>query len=440
MTNKNVISFNGANYSEWETATMFYLQGKSLWKVVRDRPMELKELKGADGKPVLETIESAPYLQRVEKMDDQNLQTMGKIGERVAPKFAEQLRKYRSAAEVWDAIREIGQAKSTSNMILVRTEFSSAKMNNGDDVLEHIGNLERCQRLLKDTEAPIKDGELIIRLIGSMPTEWKSYVEGLRANPALLSQYEELRKAIIGESIVRQSLQQSDNARAALNSNYHQRNGGEQSERQHRQKQKFQGTCRNCGKVGHKEADCWAAGGGKEGEGPLSRQKKQAGSTSRMNGKEVRFSLAAGKTSNPDKTWVLDSGATDHMTGDRSAFTTLETIDNDFVALADASKVRVEGVGTIEFTAKIGERSSTFRISKVLYVPGLAMNLMSVSALDAVGAQVAFMNCRAEIRTIEGTVAYADKTAGNLYALNAEIVRRTIHQANAGSSVQAAKE
>lgn len=42
-------------------------------------------------------------------------------------------------------------------MILLRTEFSETKMEEGGDVVEHIGRLERCQRLLKDSNAPIMD-------------------------------------------------------------------------------------------------------------------------------------------------------------------------------------------------------------------------------------------------------------------------------------------
>ena len=33
--------------------------------------------------------------------------------------------------------------------------------------------------------------------------------------------------------------------------------------------------CFNCHKKGHKKSDCWAKGGGKEGQGPRSKERKE---------------------------------------------------------------------------------------------------------------------------------------------------------------------
>ena len=35
-------------------------------------------------------------------------------------------------------------------------------------------------------------------------------------------------------------------------------------------------SCHNCGNKGHKKADCWAKGGGKEGQGPRQKKGKKA--------------------------------------------------------------------------------------------------------------------------------------------------------------------
>src|SRR6202045_259463 len=45
-----------------------------------------------------------------------------------------------------------------------------------------------------------------------------------------------------------------------------------------KQKKKKQLKCFNCNKCRHKKADCWAKGGGKEGQGPKGKGGKQANS------------------------------------------------------------------------------------------------------------------------------------------------------------------
>ena len=175
--------FDCSNYSEWESSIMNHLKAKSLWKTIRDRPLELNVISiDKNGAETKETKKSQSYLDRLDEWEDRDMQASGKICERVDTKYVEQLRRYDTAAEVWDAIKNIGQAQSTSNMILIRAEFSETKMEEGS-VLEHIGRLERCLRLLKETEAPVMDGELIITLMGSLR---RNYLEVLRANPSIL--------------------------------------------------------------------------------------------------------------------------------------------------------------------------------------------------------------------------------------------------------------
>ena len=113
VKDRDALKFSGTNYSEWEAATMFHLKAKSLWKTVRDRPLELKVISKDDkGAETKETIKSESYLERLEEWEDKDMQAMGKICERVDSKYVEQLRRYDTAAEVWDAIKNIGQAQS----------------------------------------------------------------------------------------------------------------------------------------------------------------------------------------------------------------------------------------------------------------------------------------------------------------------------------------
>ena len=76
-----------------------------------------------------------------------------------------------------------------------------------------------------------------------------------------------------------------------------------------------------------------------------------------------------------DDTWIVDSGATDHMTGNKTIFHNLKFCHEHLkVKVANHVFTRVEGIGTITL-------SNQLAIHNVLYVPELTCNLISVSKL-----------------------------------------------------------
>ena len=73
--------------------------------------------------------------------------------------------------------------------------------------------------------------------------------------------------------------------------------------------------------------------------------------------------------------WVIDSGATDHMTGNSSLFSTFQSQSSpSTVTLADGSHSCVLGSGTIVPTPSIP-------LTSVLSLPNFSFNLISVSKL-----------------------------------------------------------
>lgn len=68
-------------------------------------------------------------------------------------------------------------------------------------------------------------------------------------------------------------------------------------------------------------------------------------------------------SSSTQRTWVIDSGASDHMTGNADIFSSLTPSSSlPCVTLANGSQSITEGVGTVS-------PSSNFSLSSVLYVP-----------------------------------------------------------------------
>ncbi len=82
--------------------------------------------------------------------------------------------------------------------------------------------------------------------------------------------------------------------------------------------------------------------------------------------------------------WMLDSGATHHMTPFKSDFTTY-TQCNGTVKLGDVSSTSQIGVGTVIFKSCQGIKIS---LSNVLHVPNIATRYLSTQELMEKGAQI----------------------------------------------------
>ena len=96
--------------------------------------------------------------------------------------------------------------------------------------------------------------------------------------------------------------------------------------------------------------------------------------------------------------WYFDSGATKHITSQRSLFTSLESAPKgNTVTCANNSSYPIEGVGQIVLNAANG---STFTLYDALYVLGIKKNLLSVSALAKIGLVVKFVDDRCTVHDL----------------------------------------
>ena len=73
--------------------------------------------------------------------------------------------------------------------------------------------------------------------------------------------------------------------------------------------------------------------------------------------------------------WIVDSGASDHMTGDARIFNTYIPCHENFsIRIANGSLSRVTGTGSVVI-------SKNLTLNYVLLVPNLDSNLLSISKL-----------------------------------------------------------
>ena len=101
---------------------------------------------------------------------------------------------------------------------------------------------------------------------------------------------------------------------------------------------------------------------------------------------------------------MLDSGCTNHMTGEKSMFISLQlNHDAQEIVFGDSSKGGVVGVGNIPITT---DQS----ISNVLLVDSLSYNLLSVSQLCGMGYNCLFTDVGVQIlRREDSSVAFTGR-------------------------------
>lgn len=124
--------------------------------------------------------------------------------------------------------------------------------------------------------------------------------------------------------------------------------------------------------------------------------------------------------------WVLDSGATIHMTHDRSLFTKFDPKGNGKIRIADGRLIKVEGIGTIKMLIKTKDEPLSLILNDVRYVPAVQANLMSVNRLTESNYKILFHKRSAQIEIRNEFINFANFYGGSYIVNEDECPKATL--------------
>jgi len=101
--------------------------------------------------------------------------------------------------------------------------------------------------------------------------------------------------------------------------------------------------CYYCGKSGHWKRDCY-------------KWKLEEGIGAGAAGRRKAFTFLVEQTnSQGGMHWIIDSGASQHLSRDRPGFLSYKTVSKpQSITIADGTTIEVDGVGDIEIATEIG--------------------------------------------------------------------------------------
>ena len=101
---------------------------------------------------------------------------------------------------------------------------------------------------------------------------------------------------------------------------------------------------------------------------------------------ELEGDALISSTKNRSDEWFIDSEATKHMTNDRSILENYVQYEH----LGDSTVIHALGEGKVRLPTVNSTRDVILDLRKVLFVPNLTKNLLSVPAMALMGAEIRF--------------------------------------------------
>lgn len=121
--------------------------------------------------------------------------------------------------------------------------------------------------------------------------------------------------------------------------------------------------------------------------------------------------------SNREDVWFIDSGCSNHMTGNKRWFVTLNEEFSHTVKLGNNARMQVMGLGNI----KLRVQGRTQIISDVYYVPDLTNNLLSVGQLQEKDLTMIMQNGACKILyPINGLIVHTYMTTNRMFVMLTE--------------------
>jgi hypothetical protein len=296
------------------------------------------------------------------------------------------------------------ESNNTNRALTLKHQLQNLKMTKDDTIVTFFMKISEIIDQLGAIGKIITDRELVMITLNALPSHWEPFIQSISGRPDL-PQFVHLWEDCTQEEtrLIARGVQDShhdDNQALASHVKKDRRRRRSFSKafndkktsiapghKQRKDISKIQ--CFRCDKYGHIARNCPTR---KKGRQHASIVNVDSEPPQRDEGikDEVFFLISTLSSTVPTDSdiWLIDSGASRHMTGYRKHLTDLVEKESCMhVVLDDNARYIVKGVGSSSFQLN---SNIPLQLSEVLYVPGMKRNLVFVSALEDKGYKVTF--------------------------------------------------
>ena len=302
----------------------------------------------------------------------------------------------KSALEAWMMLENTYKGKSQARVLQLRRELTALKKGSGEPLTVYFARANALAADLASAGHTVQPTEVAYAVLAGLPHEYDMAVTVVETSGQEFTLQTLLPRLLPIEQRWRAEHEHDSTALVAKFSG----RGGKPEPR-----------CYRCGKVGHVAAQC---------DKPDTRKCYNCGKPGHVAkhctagaGWETATVAFVASEELGDGSWVLDSGASNHLTGDRSSFSTYEQL-REPVYVTFGNKQRAEAVGRGTVPLVVG--NTQVILTAVLHVPEAGVNLLSIRRVVDSGASVEFADGTCSI-TKGGKLLMTAQQRDGLYCL-----------------------
>ncbi|CAI5947341.1 unnamed protein product [Closterium sp. NIES-64] len=334
-------------------------------------------------------------------------------------------------------------------VLQARRNFFTVRIKEGERMRAYVNRVEELGERMVELEADVDEKDWIMTLLGGLGEEWSTVITTLDGTQATWTK-EGVTTRLINEEMRWINLKGDStssahftrgakkgvvytkprNDRGHASGSVSSSRGGHANNNNNRGHAR-EGACRYCKKLGHWWRECRSKPRDWTPTSLIQEERRANVVTSGEDTKELVF--IAGEGALGGLAWLLDTGATQHMTPHAEL---LEDVWADApikrVVFGNQDSLEVEGRGTLRIAVDGGPMT----INNVLVVPGLGANLLSVSQLTTKGMRVNIEGAVMTLSTSSGRFIGKAHQDGGLFKLVATPNLASAHAAVAKPSLE----